>query len=91
MSGVPLLDHTTYWIDGSQVLTTDRGVVLPDARWTFAAVGPGFFEAVGMSVVDGRGFERPRRAAASRQRCRSTSRSRGFSSRTRARSAGGFG
>ena len=57
ISGVPLLDHTTYWVDGSQVLTTDRGVVLPGARWTFAAVGPGFFEAVGMSVVDGRGFD----------------------------------
>ena len=49
--------HYTYWIDGSQLLTTDRGVVLPGARWTFAAVGPGFFEAVGMSVVDGRGFD----------------------------------
>ena len=57
ISGVPLLDPYTYWIDGSQVLTTDRGVVLPGARWTFAAVGPGFFEAVGMSVVDGRGFD----------------------------------
>ena len=30
---------------------------MPDARWTFADVGPGFFEAVGMSLVDGRTFE----------------------------------
>ncbi len=57
MSGVPLLAPYAYWIDGSQVLTTDRGVVLPGARWTFAAVGPGFFAAVGMSVVHGRGFD----------------------------------
>ena len=60
MSGAPLLDPYTYWIDGSQVLTTDRGVVLPGARWTFAAVGPGFFEAVGMSVVDGPRLRRRR-------------------------------
>ena len=57
VSGPALLDSTHYWIDGSQGLTTDRGVVLPGARWTFAAVGPGFFEAVGMPLVYGRAFD----------------------------------
>jgi predicted permease len=57
ISGPALLDSTNYWIDRSQRLTTDRGMVLPDVRWTFAAVGAGFFEAVGMSVVSGRAFE----------------------------------
>lgn len=57
ISGPALLDYTNYWIDGSQRLTTDRGVVLPGARWTFAAVGPGYVEAVGMSLVDGRAFD----------------------------------
>ena len=56
-TGSTLLDHTNYWIDRTKVLTTDRGVVVPDARFTFADVGPGFFEAVGMSLVDGRMFE----------------------------------
>ena len=56
-SGVPLLDPFTYWIDGTQQLTTDGGAALPGVRWTFAAVGAGFFDAVGMSIVDGRGFE----------------------------------
>ncbi len=56
-TGSTLLDHTNYWIDRTKVLTTDRGVVVPDARFTFADVGPGFFEAVGMSLVDGRTFE----------------------------------
>jgi hypothetical protein len=32
-------------------------MVVPDVRWTFAAVGAGFFEAVGMSLVSGRPFE----------------------------------
>jgi predicted permease len=57
MSGPALLDPTNYWIDRSQRLTTDRGMVLPDVRWTFAAVGAGYFEAVGMSIVNGRTFE----------------------------------
>jgi predicted permease len=57
ISGPALLDFTNYWIDGSRNLTTDRGEVLPDARWTFADVGPGFFDAVGMSIVNGRAFE----------------------------------
>ena len=68
MSGPALLDYTHYWIDGSQVLTTDRGVVVPGARWTFAAVGPGFFEAVGMSLVGGPRVRRPRRGPGSRRR-----------------------
>jgi predicted permease len=55
-SGPALMDYTNYWVDGSQVLTTDRGEVSPGARWTSAEVGPGFFEAVGMSLVDGRAF-----------------------------------
>ena len=57
ISGPALLDYTNYWIDGSQQLTTDRGVVLPGARWTFAAVGPGFFEAVGMRFAQGTAFD----------------------------------
>ena len=57
ISGSTLLDYTTYWIDRTRVLTTDRGVVAPDARWTFAQVGPGFFEAVGIALVNGRSFE----------------------------------
>jgi predicted permease len=56
ISGPALLDYTNYWIDGSQLLTTDRGAVVAGARWTFAAVGPGFFEAMGMSL-DGRAFD----------------------------------
>lgn len=57
LSGAALLDNTNYWIDGSQRLSTDRGAVLPGAQWTFAAVGPGFFEAVGIPIVAGQGFE----------------------------------
>ena len=56
MSGPALLDYTNYWVDGTQQLTTDSGAVVPGARWTFAAVGPGFFEAVGMSLTAGRAF-----------------------------------
>ncbi len=56
VSGPALMDYTNYWVDGSQQLTTDRGAVVPGARWTFAAVGPGFFEAVGMSLTAGRAF-----------------------------------
>ena len=57
ISGATLLDYTNYWIDRTKQLTTDRGVVAPDARWTSADVGSGFFEAVGMSLVQGRTFE----------------------------------
>jgi predicted permease len=57
ISGPTPLDFTNYWVDGSQVLTTDRGVVLPGASWTSATVGPGFFETVGMSLISGRGFD----------------------------------
>jgi ABC-type antimicrobial peptide transport system permease subunit len=57
VSGAALLESSNYWIDGSQELTTDRGTVLPGTRWTSAAVGPGFFEAVGMSLLNGRGFQ----------------------------------
>jgi predicted permease len=56
VSGSALLDPATYWVDGSQRLTTDRGVVLAGARWTFASVGEGFFAAAGMSLVKGREF-----------------------------------
>jgi predicted permease len=57
VSGPALLDSSHYWIDGSQLLTTDRGLVLAGARWTSATVGAGFFEAVGMSPVHGRTFD----------------------------------
>ena len=57
ISGPALLDASNYWVDASQRLTTDRGVVVPGARWTFAAVGPGYFDAVGMSLTDGRAFD----------------------------------
>ena len=56
VTGPALMDYTNYWIDGSQELTTDRGAAVPGVRWTFADVGPGFFEAVGMSV-EGRTFD----------------------------------
>jgi predicted permease len=56
VSGAALLNPAMYWVDGSQQLTTDRGAVLAGGRWTFAAVGEGFFAAAGMSVVRGRGF-----------------------------------
>jgi predicted permease len=56
ISGSVLLDPNAYWVDGSQSLSTDRGVVLPGTQWTFASVGPGFFEAVGMRLVSGRPF-----------------------------------
>jgi len=56
-AGPALLDSSNYWIVGSQELTTDRGVVLPGTRWTFASVGPGFFEAVGLPLVHGRAFD----------------------------------
>jgi predicted permease len=55
VTGPALMDYTNYWIAGSQELTTDRGAAVPGVRWTFADVGPGFFEAVGMSV-EGRSF-----------------------------------
>jgi predicted permease len=54
--GPTLMDSTNYWIAGSQELTTGRGVAVAGGRWTFADVGPGFFEAVGMSV-EGRNFD----------------------------------
>jgi predicted permease len=56
VSGPALLDITNYWIDDSQLLSTDDGVVLPGARWTQASVGPDFFNAVGISILHGRGF-----------------------------------
>jgi predicted permease len=57
LSGPALLDPTNYWVDASQRLITDRGLVASGARWTSASVGPGFFQAVGMAVVEGRGFD----------------------------------
>ncbi len=56
VTGPALMDYTNYWIAGSQELTTDRGAAVPGVRWTVANVGPGFFEAVGMSV-EGRAFD----------------------------------
>ena len=56
ISGSVLLDPNAYWVDGSQRLSTDRGVVLPGTQWTFASVSRSFFEAVGMRLVSGRPF-----------------------------------
>jgi predicted permease len=56
ISGPALLDASNYWIDDSQQLSTDRGMVLPGARWTAASVGADFFDAVGISTLHGRGF-----------------------------------
>jgi predicted permease len=57
VSDASLLDSSNYWIDGTQSLSTDRGDTLPAARYTFTAVGAGFFEAVGMRFVHGRTFD----------------------------------
>ena len=56
ISGSVLLDPNAYWVDGSQRLSTDRGMVLPGTQWTFASIGRGFFEAAGMRLVSGRLF-----------------------------------
>lgn len=52
--GSPLLDNRAYWVDGSEGLRTDRGEASGGTKWTFAFVGPGFFDAVGMQLVHGR-------------------------------------
>jgi hypothetical protein len=57
VSGPALLDISNYWIDDSQRLSTDRGVVLPGTRWTLAFVGRGFFRAVGIPILQGRCFD----------------------------------
>ena len=56
-SGTGLLNDADYWIDGSEQLTTDRGPAPPGLRWTTASVGPSFFRAVGMPLIQGREFE----------------------------------
>ena len=56
VTGPALLDVSNYWIDGSQQLTTDRGVAVGGSRWTSASVGPGFFEAAGIPLIRGRTF-----------------------------------
>lgn len=57
LSGPVLLDSAYYWVDGANQLTTDSGLAVPDGRWTFAAVGSGFFDAMGMRVVRGRALD----------------------------------
>jgi predicted permease len=56
VSGPGLLDITNYWVDDSQLLSTDYGIALPGTHWTVASVGPNFFNAVGISMLHGRGF-----------------------------------
>jgi predicted permease len=56
VSGPALLDPTNYWIDDSQRLSTDSGVVLPGKHWALAFVGPEFFTAVGIPILQGRTF-----------------------------------
>jgi predicted permease len=65
--GSAVMDPSEYWIDGTQTLTTDRGVVLPGRRWTLAGAGPGFFEAVGMRLVRGSVFSEGVRADVTRE------------------------
>jgi hypothetical protein len=52
--GSTLLDQRAYWVDGSDRLRTDRGDAPAGTKWTFAFVGPGFFDAVGMRAMRGR-------------------------------------
>jgi predicted permease len=56
ISGAVLLDNRAYWVDGSQQLTTDRGVALAGSQWTFAPVGDGLFDALDMRLVRGHGL-----------------------------------
>jgi predicted permease len=56
-TSAPLLDNRAYWVDSSERLSIDVGAPMPGARWTFAEVGPGFFESMGMPLVRGRGLE----------------------------------
>jgi predicted permease len=56
-TGSPLLDTRAYWIDGSERLAVDGREPVTGIRWTFADVGAGFFETIGMPLVQGRGID----------------------------------
>ncbi len=56
-TGSPLLDTRAYWIDGSERLAVDGREPVAGIRWTFADVGPAFFETIGMPVIRGRGID----------------------------------
>jgi predicted permease len=55
-TSAPLLDNRAYWVDSSERLTIDEGQPMAGARWTFAEVGPGFFDTMGIPLVRGRGL-----------------------------------
>lgn len=55
-TGTPLLDNRAYWVDGTERLSVADREPVAGARWTFAEVGPGFFETMGMPIVRGRGL-----------------------------------
>ena len=55
-TGSPPLDNRAYWIDGSERLAVDGREPVGGIRWTFADVGAGFFETLGMPLVHGRGI-----------------------------------
>ena len=55
-SGAAFLDNRTYWIDNSERLAVDGRPPVSGAAWTFADVGAGFFETVGLPLLRGRDF-----------------------------------
>jgi predicted permease len=55
-TGAGLMDSRTYWIDGSERLAVEGRPPVSGASWTFADVGPGFFQTIGMPIVRGRDF-----------------------------------
>lgn len=54
--GAGLMDTRAYWIDGSEHLAVQGRPPVSGASWTFADVGPKFFQTVGMPILRGRDF-----------------------------------
>ena len=57
LTAAPLLDVRGYWLDSSERLGVDGRPPVAGVRWTFADVGPGFFETMGMPLLRGRGLD----------------------------------